>query len=216
MSEEDPGPIPIDIVGDFTCPFCYLGLRLVNAVVGSVPGLAVDIRWYPYQIDPRMPPGGMLRFEYLSLRHGAEKTQAMFSKAQAEAQAFGFEFAFDKIKRQPNTLQAHRLARFAYNFGMQTQVVERLFQGFFLQGLDIEDRGVLITIAAKARLDPAAVEEFLNGSDDVPGLRQEIEDIRAAGVDEVPRFTFAGKQDIIGLKPAEVFADALFNSIPEG
>jgi predicted DsbA family dithiol-disulfide isomerase len=40
--------------------------------------------------------------------------------------------------------------------------------------------------------------------------------IRGAGVNEVPRFTFAGKQDIVGLQPADTFADALFNSIEEG
>jgi predicted DsbA family dithiol-disulfide isomerase len=56
----------------------------------------------------------------------------------------------------------------------------------------------------------------LDGTDDIAGIKQEIIDIRASGVNEVPRFTFAGKQDIIGLQPAEVFADALFNSIEEG
>jgi predicted DsbA family dithiol-disulfide isomerase len=65
-------------------------------------------------------------------------------------------------------------------------------------------------------LDPAAVEAFLNGVDDIAGIKQEMSDIRAAGVQEVPRFTFAGKQDIVGLQPADVFADALFNSIEEG
>lgn len=216
MSEEDPGPVPIDIVGDITCPFCFLGLRLVNAVVGSVPGLAVDIRWYPYQIDPELPPGGMDRDAYLAQKFGPEKTQEILDKASADAQAFGLNFAFDRIKWQSNTLDAHRLIRFAYAYGLQTQLVERLFQGFFLQGLDIGDRGVLKAIAAKTRLDPAVVESFLDGTDDIAGIKQEIIDIRASGVNEVPRFTFAGKQDIIGLQPAEVFAEALFNSIEEG
>ncbi len=59
MSEEedDPGPLTIDIVGDVTCPWCFLGKRLVDAVVGSVPGLAVELRWYPFLIDPALPAG---------------------------------------------------------------------------------------------------------------------------------------------------------------
>ncbi|WP_036258334.1 DsbA family oxidoreductase [Methylocapsa aurea] len=214
MSDE-PGPIPIDIVGDVVCPYCFIGLRLVNAVVASVPGLAVDIRWYPYQLDPDMAAQGQDRRAYLEAKFGAE-TEATLARPAEMAREFGLELAFNKIQRQPNTFDAHRLIRFAYGFGVQTQIVERLFQAFFLQGLDIGDRTVLIAVAAKSRLDPALVEAFLNGSEDAAALRQEMADIRASGVHEVPRFTFAGKQDIVGLKPAEEFADALFNSIEEG
>src|SRR6516164_7761518 len=106
MSEEDPGPIPIDIVGDLVCPSCFIGLRLVNAVVSSVPGLAVDVRWYPYQLDPEMAAGGMDRGEYLAKKYGADADDVL-AKAQAQAQEFGLELAFGKIKRQPNTFEAH-------------------------------------------------------------------------------------------------------------
>jgi len=216
MSEDEPGPIPIDIVGDLICPHCFIGLRLVNAVVGSVPGLAVDIRWYPYQLDPDMAPAGQDRGAYLEGKFGAGGIEAALAGPGDIAREFGLELAFEKIKRQPNTFDAHRLVRFSYGFGVQTQIVERLFQAFFLHGLDIGDRAVLIALAAKSRLDPVLVEQFLNGGEDVEALRQEMADIRASGVDEIPRFTFAGKQDIVGIKPAEVFADALFNSIEEG
>lgn len=216
MSEAEPGPIPIDIVGDVVCPYCFIGLRLVNAVVGSVPGLAVDIRWYPYQLDPDMAPQGQERQAYLEARFGAAEVEAALARPAAIAREFGLELGFERIARQPNTFDAHRLVRFAYGFGMQTQIVERLFQAFFLHGLDIGDRAVLVALAAKSRMDPALVEQFLNGDDDIASLRQEMADIRAAGVHEVPRFTFAGKADIVGIKPADVFADALFNSIEEG
>ena len=215
MSEEDPGPIPIDIVGDLVCPSCFIGLRLVNAVVSSVPGLAVDVRWYPYQLDPEMAAGGMDRGEYLAKKYGADADDVL-AKAQAQAQEFGLELAFGKIKRQPNTFEAHRLIRYSYAFGVQPQIVERLFQAFFLHGQDIGDRAVLIGLAAKSRMDPAAVEAFFAQSEDIDPLEKEMADIREAGVHAVPRFTFAGKEDIIGLQSAEVFADALFNSIEEG
>jgi predicted DsbA family dithiol-disulfide isomerase len=216
MSEEDSGPIPIDIVGDLVCPTCFLGLRLVHAVVGSVPGLAVDIRWYPFQLDPDLPPGGMDRQAYLVAKYGADGIESALAGQSALAREFGLELAFDRIARQPDTFDAHRLVRFAYGFGVQAQMVERLFQGFFLQGLDIGDRGVLLALAAKSRLDPDAVGKFLASDEGVPALRQEMADIRASGVTEVPRFTFAGKQDLVGLHPADVFADALFNAIEEG
>ncbi len=215
MAEEDPGPIPIDIVGDVTCPYCFMGLRLVNAVVTSVPGLAVDIRWFPYQIDPDLPPGGMDRQTYLVQKFGAkaEETLAEMSRATEE---FGLNLALDRITRQPNTIDAHRLIRMAYGTGVQAQIVERLFQAFFLQGQDISDRAVLLGIAAKARMDVGAIEAIFNEGQDVQPLIDELAAIRNAGVDQVPRFTIGGKEDIIGLRSADVFADALFNAIEEG
>jgi predicted DsbA family dithiol-disulfide isomerase len=216
MSDDDPGPIPIDIVGDLVCPACFLGLRLVHAVVGSVPGLAVEIRWYPFQLDPDLPPGGMERQAYLASKYGADGIENALAGPAALARELGLELAFDRITRQPDTFDAHRLVRYSYGYGVQAQVVERLFQAFFLHGLDIGNRDVLCALAGKSRLDPDAVGTFLAGDDDVAGLRQELSDIRNSGVGEVPRFTFAGKQDIVGLQSADVFADALFNAIEEG
>jgi predicted DsbA family dithiol-disulfide isomerase len=216
MAEEDPGTIPIDIVGDVVCPYCFMGLRLVNAVITSVPGLAVDIRWFPYQIDSDIPPGGMGRQDYLIKKFGADKLEETLAKMSSAAEEFGIALVLDRIQRQPNTIDAHRLIRMAYGTGLQPQIAERLFQAFFLQGQDIGDRGVLLGIAAKARMDVGAVEAIFNAGQDVEPLIQELAAIRGAGVNEVPRFTFAGKQDIVGLQPADVFADALFNSIEEG
>jgi len=216
MAEEDSGIIPIDIVGDVVCPYCFLGLRLVNAVVTSVPGLAVDVRWFPYQIDQDIPPGGLDRQEYLVKKFGADKVEETLAKMAHAAEEFGIVLALDNIKRQPNTIDAHRLIRMAYGTGLQPQIAERIFQAFFLQGQDISDRAVLLGIAAKARMDVAAVEAIFNQGQDVEPLIQELAAIRGAGVDEVPRFTVGGKQDIIGLKPADVFADAFFNAIEEG
>jgi predicted DsbA family dithiol-disulfide isomerase len=216
MAEEDSGIIPIDIVGDVTCPYCFMGLRLVNAVVTSVPGLAVDIRWFPYQIDPDIPAGGMDRQDYLVQKFGADKVEETLAKMSHATEEFGVALALDRIQRQPNTIDAHRLIRMAYGTGLQPQIVERLFQAFFLQGQDISDRAVLIGIAAKARMDTVAVEAIFNEGQDIEPLIQELAAIRGAGVDEVPRFTIGGKEDIIGLKPADVFADAFFNAIEEG
>jgi predicted DsbA family dithiol-disulfide isomerase len=216
MSEEEFKPAPIDIVGDVVCPYSFLGKRLNDAVIQSIPGVEVEVRWYPYQIDPDLPKEGMDRTAYLEQKFGADKVEEELAKISAAAEEFGVAFAFDKIARQPNTLDAHRLIRYAYGFGVQMQVVERLFQAFFLQGLDIGNHEVLAAVAAKSRLDPNAVLAFLAGTEDIAPLQDEMAAIRASGVNEIPRFTFGGKQDIIGLQPADVFADALFNCFEEG
>jgi len=98
MAEDDPGLITVDIVGDLTCPYSFIGLRLVNAVIGSVPGLAVDIRWFPYQIDPDMPPEGMDHQAYLAQKFG-DKTEETLAKMASQAEEFGLALAFDRIQK---------------------------------------------------------------------------------------------------------------------
>lgn len=215
-TEEDFAPLSIDIVGDVSCPWCFLGKRLIDAVVGSVPGLAVELRWYPFEIQPGLPPDGMDYRAYLAATFGPDEVEAALAKIVESGREFGLELGVQEIARLPNTFAAHRLIRYSYVYGVQPQVVERLFQAHFLQRQDISDINVLIDAARRSRMDPDATAAFLNGNDDVAALRQEMDDIRKSGVDVVPRFTFGGKIEVIGLQTADVFADALFNAIPEG
>ncbi|VTZ24966.1 Disulfide bond formation protein DsbA [Methylocella tundrae] len=216
MSIEDPSPIAIDLVADIASSECFIGLHLIRAVVGTVPGLSVDIRWRPFQIDPDMPPEGQDRAAYLAEKCGPPgEVHEVLANLSELAREFGLELAYDKIERQPNTLDAHRLIRFARNFGVEMAIVEALFEAFFLRGQDIGDRGVLAAIAGRKGIDPELVEAFLSGSDDIGAMKQELSGFRALGVEHVPRFIIAGKETITGVKSIEDFADALFRSIED-
>ena len=50
------------------------------------------------------------------------------------ARAVGIAFAFERIARQPNTLDAHRLIAWAQARGDADALVERLFRAYFLEG----------------------------------------------------------------------------------
>ena len=57
--------------------------------------------------------------------------------------ASALEFHLDKLTRTPNTVNAHRLIRFAGQKGVQDAVVEALFEAYFCNGADIGDDKVL-------------------------------------------------------------------------
>ncbi|MEJ0094374.1 MAG: DsbA family oxidoreductase [Methylocella sp.] len=215
MTEGAPLPIPVDFAGDVVCLDCFMMLRRVKAVVATVPGLAVDIRWRPFQIDPDMPPEGQDRAAYVEAAHGSEEIAATLAGLAEIKRQFGIELTFDNIKRQPNTFAAHRLIRFASPFGREIEMAESLFQAFFLKGLDIGDQEVLAALAEQSGVDAVLAASFLKGDDGVAALKQELADVRAAGVLHPPRFTFAGKQTLVGVKPVEDIADALFGSIED-
>jgi predicted DsbA family dithiol-disulfide isomerase len=216
MSAAEPLQIPVDVIGDVASPECFIGLHLIRAVVASTPGLAVDIRWHPFQIDPDLPPEGLDRGVYLEERYGSAKEAREALACLAETgREFGLGFAFDKIRRQPNTLEAHRIVRFARDFNLGITLVEALFRAFFLNGQDIGDRAVLLAIATSSGLDARVAADFLAGAEDLEGLNQELTGFRALGVEDVPRFVIAGKKTISGVIPAEDFADALFGAIED-
>ena len=67
----------------------------------------------------------------------------------------------------PNTLDAHRLIWLAQKEGRQDSIVDALYQGNFVQGLDIGRRRVLVDIANAKGLDVKLVESFLNSNNGI-------------------------------------------------
>ena len=106
-------PLTIDVISDVVCPWCFIGKRrLEKAIAASEVPLA--IRWRPYQLDATIPPEGKDRRAYLEAKFGsAERIKQLHENVAAAGAAEGIPFAFDKIKVSPNTLDAHRLIRWA-------------------------------------------------------------------------------------------------------
>ena len=202
-------PLTIDVVSDVVCPWCYLGeKRLAEALAGeSGP---VVVRWRPYQLDPTIPEGGLDRAEYMEKKFGRDgRLGAIHDRLVALGREAGVAFAFDRILRAPNTLDAHRLIRWAASTGAQGAVVDRLFRAYFVEGRDVGDRDVLLEIAAECGLDAEIVARLFEEGVDVEAVRREIAEAQAIGVTGVPFFIFAGRLGVPGAQEVEVLRRAL-------
>ncbi len=154
----------IDIVSDVICPWCFIGKRRLETALAQRPNLTADITWRPFQLNPDMAPGGMARADYLAAKFGGRAHAQRINQAIVDAgNAAGIPFAFDKVERTPNTLDAHRLIRFADGHGAANEAVDRLFSGYFIEGLDIGDRDILAAIARQSGLDVVEAMKFLAG-----------------------------------------------------
>src|SRR6267143_8697 len=103
----------IDVISDVICPWCYVGKRRLEKAI-ALAGRDVRVRWRPFQLNPQMPKAGMNRKAYRSAKFGSwERSLALDAQVTAVGRAEGIPFAFDKIERTPNTLDAHRLIRLA-------------------------------------------------------------------------------------------------------
>jgi predicted DsbA family dithiol-disulfide isomerase len=203
-----PAPVSIDIVSDVVCPWCYIGKRNLETALASLPAKDVEIRWRPYQLDATIPPEGIARRTYLERKFGS-RVDEIYTRVAAAGRDVGIDFAFDRIERSPNTLDAHRLIRWSQSAGKQNDLVERLFRGFFLSGHDIGNRAVLLEAAADAGMEREVVQRLLDGDADKESVREEIATAQRLGVTGVPFFIFAGRFGLAGAQPAETLASAL-------
>jgi predicted DsbA family dithiol-disulfide isomerase len=201
--------LTIDVVSDVVCPWCYLGEKRLEAALAGESGPVV-VRWRPYQLDPTIPKGGVDRGEYMAKKFGRNgRLQSVHDNLTRLGAEVDLPFAFDKIKRSPNTLDAHRLIRWSASAGVQDQVVDRLFKAYFVEGRDIGDRAVLIEIAVECGLDAKLVERLLAEGADAELVRQEMEQAQAMGVSGVPFFIFAGRIGVPGAQEPSVLRQAM-------
>jgi predicted DsbA family dithiol-disulfide isomerase len=209
MSE--PGQaLTIDVVSDVVCPWCYLGKRRLALALAEADGARIAVRWRPYQLDPSIPAGGLDRRAYLRNKFRDDKRlDEVHARLTALGAEVGLAYRFEAIARAPNTLDAHRLIRWAAAADAQDKVVERLFQLYFEEGGDIGDRALLVEVARQCGMDGEAVEKGLADGDDVEAVRAEIAQAQSMGVTGVPFFIFASRLGVPGAQSVEVLVKAI-------
>lgn len=207
-----PLPVIIDVVSDVVCPWCYVGRARLMKALAAIPEITVELRWRPFQLDPTIPPEGKDRQTYLMDKFGdAERIRQMHAQIDELGRAEGIDFAFDAIRTSPNTLNAHRVIRWAATAepGVQDQLVGRLFALYFEEGANIGDAAVLIQAARDAGMDAAVVETLLATDADRAEVEQEIATAQQMGVTGVPCFLLEGRYAVMGAQEADTLADAI-------
>ncbi|MFC3323172.1 DsbA family oxidoreductase [Mesorhizobium cantuariense] len=204
--------ITVDVVSDVVCPWCFIGQKRLDRAISAVGDVDVHIRWRPSQLDPTIPPQGKDRHDYMLAKFGSdERIREIHARIEPLGEVEGIAFAFDAIKVAPNTLDAHRLIRWAGAAGeaVQNRLVRRLFQLNFEEGANIGDHAVLIEAAREAGMDASVVATLLPTDADVEAVRTEIATASRMGITGVPCFLLEGKYAVMGAQDADTLADAI-------
>ena len=206
----DNQPVRIDVVSDVVCPWCFIGKRRLEKALALRPGVAVEVHWRPYFLNDWIPREGMSREQYLTTKFGSpERYKGIAQRVTAAAAEEGLTYAADKMKRQPNTLECHRLIRWAEGIGKTAEMKQKLMDLYFTQGADLTDRDTLVKAAADVGLDADTVRAALAIDQDVAEVEQEAQSAKAAGIEGVPCFIFGGKFAVSGAQSPEYLADAI-------
>jgi predicted DsbA family dithiol-disulfide isomerase len=204
--------VTLDVVSDVVCPWCYVGQKRLEKAIRGLTDISVEVRWRPFQLDPTIPSGGTDRGKYMLAKFGSEeRIRQAHARIEPLGEAEGIAFAFDQIQVAPNTLDAHRVIRWAASGepGAQNRVVKRLFSLYFEEGANIGDHAVLAGAARDAGMDSAVVEAMLATGADRAEVESEAATAARMGITGVPCFLLESRYAVMGAQETDALADAI-------
>ncbi|WP_213959893.1 DsbA family oxidoreductase [Variovorax sp. dw_954] len=207
---EMPSTIDLDVYLDLICPWCLIGkknLERALAIFTGVPGNpAVRVHWRSVQLIQGLPVDGVDFEAFYTRRLGSvERVRARQAQVRAAARHAGTDVHFERIRRFPNTLLAHRLL--AYGQAQLSPekldaLLDALLLGYFQQGADIGNEGTLSDIAGRHGLDAPAWKAWMTTN---PAQLEQA--------DGVPLFVFNQRISLSGAQPVEALLEAMDEAV---
>jgi predicted DsbA family dithiol-disulfide isomerase len=203
-------PVSIDVVSDVVCPWCFIGKRRLEKALALRPEIPVEVRFHPYFLNPWVPREGMDRKDYLTTKFGSPEGYGQIAqRVKQAAAADGLTYASEKMARQPNTLDCHRLIRWAGEIGKAAAMKQRLMDLYFTEGADLSNPDVLAGAAGDIGLDAEEVRRWLASDRDIAAVEAQARSAQEAGINGVPFFILGGRYAVSGAQAPEVLADAI-------
>ena len=207
--------LTIEVISDVVCPWCYIGKRRLEEALRmyQAEGMpAPAVRWRPYQLSPAVPASGLDSDSFVTEQFGVAGRDRIYTRVKAIGRAVGIDFAFEKIRRQPNTLAAHSLVSLAETYGNQCSLVEALFNAFFVTCEDLSDEAVLLRLSVGAGLPEKAARATLASAEVRKRVAADELETRKLGVQGVPLFIFNRKIQLSGAQDPESLLKAMKDS----
>lgn len=206
--------LTVDVVSDIVCPWCFIGKRKLERALAELdstePSLEVQVRWHPFQLNPDLPAEGIARASYVAQKFGGEARAAgVYARVASAGEVVGIPFRFDRIERQPNTFDGHRLIAWAQQQGDATALVERLFSAFFLEGRQIGARDELARLAAECGWSQQDARTMLESSAMHEEIDNESREALDVGIQGVPFFIFNGSVAVSGAQDSVTLLEAM-------
>ena len=210
MAEEQTPSVYVEVVSDVVCPWCYIGKHRLEAAIALVPDIDVEVNWRPYFLNPWIPREGIDRQTYLETKFGSvERYSAIAERVTVAAAMEGLVYDAQKMSRQPNTLDCHRLILWSRGVTDPGRMKQRLMELYFAEGGDLSDPKALIQAAVDCGMDGDLVRRLLASDADVDRIESDATNAKEAGIDGVPCFIFGGSAIVTGAQSPEYLASAI-------
>jgi predicted DsbA family dithiol-disulfide isomerase len=210
MPAPNSEPLIIDVVSDVVCPWCFIGKHRLEQAIALKPDIPVAVRYRPYFLNPWVPREGISREEYLTTKFGSvDRYKANAQRIVAAAAQEGLTYNLDRIARQPNTIDCHRLILWSGATGDPARMKQRLMELYFTEGADLSDPEVLVGAARDCGMDADEVRRWLATDKDVAVVEKDAQVAKDAGIEGVPFFILGGVLAVSGAQSPDYLADAI-------
>lgn len=202
----------IEVWSDFVCPFCYVGKRILeNALEKFEHSDDVEVTFKSYELDPTSVSDKSVHFEEelakkknMSLDNIKEMNESIILRAKE----VGLDYNFDNMK-QTNTLDAHRLMKYAETQGKGDAYTERVLKAHFEESEFIGSQETLVRLATEVGLDESDSRGVLESGKYLDEVRADQSEATQLGVQGVPFFVINRKYAVSGAQPEELFLQTL-------
>lgn len=202
----------IEIWSDFVCPFCYIGKQRIEQALELFPHKEhVTVSFRSFELNPNGESNSTSSIhEAMAKKMGVsvEQAKTMNTHMANLASQDGLTFNYDGMK-PTNTLNAHRLLKYASEHGKASEMAEQLYKAYFTDEKLISDHETLIELATTIGLVPAQVSAMLQSDGFTDKVREDEAYAKAIGVKGVPFIVFNERQTLSGLHPVETLVGAL-------
>ena len=192
-----PKLMKVNIFADTICGWCFIGHTNLKKALKKFPNTKFDIHHIPFQLNPDMPNEGITREKYLEIKFGGKDYAApMYENMKLKAKESGINLNLDKIKKTPNTVLSHLLIILSEQFNLQNEIKEKIYQSYFIEGLDIGELNILINIAEQNNIQEKVFKDFINKKN-IEHVNSKISTAKEKNINGVPFFEI-GKDFISG------------------
>ena len=195
----------IDVIFDTICPWCFIGKRRLDLLIDQQQHSNFEINWHSYFLNPGMPPEGMNYKKYMQKKFGEQyKIESLNNTINETAKGLNLKFEFTRIKQAPNSLDSHRMVKLATSKNQGAEMLDSLYQNYFLMGRNIGNRSVLIDIAVKLGYDSTEVRQYLYSDTDTLESLTQNQRTLSLGINGIPAFIFDEKFSISGAQDTKI------------
>ena len=151
----------IKVFSDTICGWCYIGQNRLLKALKDFKNKTFIFEYAPFQLNPDMPKDGIERNKYLEIKFGGKEfAQPMYDRMTEEANREGLNFNLDNVKKTPNTIFSHLLIKLAEKSNVHNEVKEKIYQSYFIEGLDIGNKEIFISIGKKFNIKKDEINNF--------------------------------------------------------
>ena len=213
MADAGSPAIRVDFVSDVSCPWCAIGLQALEQAIARVDGVAVELHFQPFELNPQMPEAGEDAIEHLTAKYGISEAQARQNgeAIRSRGAELGFTFDMDRRRHVWNTFDAHRLLHWAGLEGLDRQraLKHALLRAYFTDGENVSDHDTLARLAESSGLDGARARAILASDEYADAVRERERHYTGGGISAVPSVIFNNRHLVQGGQPVDVFERAL-------